>query len=151
MDANSTPEEVWTTSSLAVDGKSWKMSWLPTLSVSRDAVLEKKYRQKRSGLGSSSRYASHPSLRDPISSLCPGVSALSGPHCKASFKRLNTASTCILGAWQIILGSELCKCFPSPLFSRLIESVWRWLGWVCKAPLLFVGSRLCGCSSEIVL
>lgn len=63
-----------------MDGKSWKMSWLPTLSVSRDAVLEKKYRQERSGLGNSSRYVSHHSeIQSRYSVLefqhCQGLSA----------------------------------------------------------------------------
>lgn len=83
------------------------------------------------------------SLRDPILSLHPEVSALPGPHCKASFKRLSKASTYVLGACQVIVGSKLCKCFSSPLLSCLVGSVWRWLGWICKAPLLFVGGRLC--------
>lgn len=78
------------------------------------------------------------SLRDPILSLCPGISALPGPHCKASFKRLSRASSYVLGACQVLIGSKLCKRFPSPLLSCLVESVWRWLGWICKAPLLWV-------------
>lgn len=84
-------------------------------------------------------------LRDPILSLCPEP----GPPCKASFTRLSRASTCVLRACQIILGSKPCK-LPSPASLLPHRTSVEVVRMDLQGSILFVGGRLCGCSSDIL-